>query len=103
MPLLPVQLVQRLRRLHAALAPLVLLPLLLTVSTGVGYRLLRDWGGLDRDQAHLLMVLHEGEWLTTWFGPNGETVYVLLNGLGLLWMLISGGAMALQRLARGRG
>jgi len=103
MPPLPVQLVQRLRRLHAGLAPLVLLPLLLTVSTGVGYRLLRDWGGLGRDQAHLLMVLHEGEWLTTWFGPNGETVYVLLNGLGLLWMLISGGAMALQRLVRGRG
>jgi hypothetical protein len=103
MPLLPVQLVQRLRRLHAGLAPLVLLPLLLTVSTGVGYRLLRDWGGLGRDQAHLLMVLHEGEWLTAWFGPNGETVYVLLNGMGLLWMLVSGGAMALQRLRRGGG
>ena len=103
MPLLPVQLVKRLRRLHAGLAPLVLLPLLLTVSTGVSYRLLRDWGGLDRDRAHLLMVLHEGEWLTGWFGPNGETVYVLLNGLGLLWMLVSGGAMALQRLRRGGG
>lgn len=103
MPLLPLPLVQRLRRLHASLAPFVLLPLLLTVATGMGYRLLRDWGGLDRDQAHLLMVLHEGEWLQSWFGPNGETVYVLLNGLGLLWMLISGGAMALQRLLRGKG
>ena len=39
----------RLRRLHAALAPLVLLPLLLTVSTGVAYRVLRDWGGFGRD------------------------------------------------------
>ncbi|MCP9888930.1 peptidase [Cyanobium sp. ATX 6A2] len=103
MPLLPAPLVQRLRRLHAALAPLVLLPLLLTVGTGMGYRLLRDWGGLDRDQAHLLMVLHEGEWLTGWFGTSGETLYVLLNGLGLLWMLVSGGAMALQRLRRGGG
>jgi hypothetical protein len=103
MPPLPVPFVQRLRRLHAALAPLVLLPLLLTVSTGLGYRLLRDWGGLGRDQAHVLMVLHEGEWLTRWFGANGETVYVLLNGLGLLWMLFSGGAMALQRLGRRGG
>jgi hypothetical protein len=93
----------RLRRWHAALAPVVLLPLLLTVSTGLGYRLLRDWGGLGRDQAHLLMVLHEGEWLTRWFGSSGETVYVLLNGLGLLWMLVSGGTMAIQRLRRGRG
>lgn len=103
MPLLPAPLVLRLRRLHGALAPVVLLPLLLTVATGMGYRLLRDWGGLDRDQAHLLMVLHEGEWLQRWFGPNGETVYVLLNGLGLLWMLVSGGSMALQRLLRGKG
>jgi hypothetical protein len=93
----------RLRRWHAALAPVVLLPLLLTVSTGLGYRLLRDWGGLGRDQAHLLMVLHEGEWLTRWFGNAGETVYVLVNGLGLLWMLVSGGTMAMQRLLRGRG
>ena len=90
----------RLRQAHASLAPLVLAPLLLTVISGVSYRLLRDWAGLDRDQAHLLMVLHEGEWLKSWFGPNGETVYVLLNGLGLLWMLSSGGSMAWQRLQR---
>jgi hypothetical protein len=90
----------RWRELHAALAPFVLLPLLLTVSTGLGYRLLRDWGGLGRDQAHVLMVLHEGEWLRHWFGPNGETIYVLLNGLGLVWMLVSGGALALRRLRR---
>jgi hypothetical protein len=97
----------RWRELHAALAPFVLLPLALTVATGMSYRLLRDWGGLGRDQAHVLMVLHEGEWLRHWFGPNGETVYVLLNGMGLLWMLVSGGALALarlrRRLARARG
>lgn len=93
---------QRLRAAHAALAPWVLAPLLLTVSTGLGYRLLRDWGGLSRDRAHGLMVLHEGEWLRRWFGANGETVYVLLNGLGLLWMLGSGAAMLSQRLRRPR-
>ena len=90
----------RLRRLHAALAPLVLLPLLLTVCTGMGYRLLRDWGGLGRDQAHILMVLHEGEWLRSLVGPTGETLYVLLNGLGLLWMLLTGASMLWQRLRR---
>jgi hypothetical protein len=36
----------RLRRAHAALAPWVLAPLLVTVTTGLGYRLLRDWGGI---------------------------------------------------------
>lgn len=90
----------RLRQAHATLAPLVLAPLLLSAVTGVGYRLLRDWGGMGRDQAHPLMVLHEGEWLQTWLGPAGETLYVLLNGLGLLWMLVTGGAMAWERLQR---
>jgi hypothetical protein len=88
------------RELHRNLAPVVVLPLLLTVTTGLGYRLLRDWGGMDRDRAHLLMVLHEGEWLQHWFGRGGETVYVLLNGLGLLWMLGSGCGLLWQRLRR---
>lgn len=92
----------RLRSAHTALAPWVLAPLLLTVSTGMGYRLLRDWGGFSRERAHLLMVVHEGEWLRHWLGPSGETIYVLLNGLGLLWMLASGAAMLVQRLRRPR-
>jgi hypothetical protein len=99
----PKSLAARLRQAHATVAPLVVLPLLVTVMTGLGYRVLRDWGGVDRDRAHLLLVLHEGEWLTRWFGGNGETVYVLLNGLGLLWMLATGGALLLQRWRRGVG
>ena len=35
-------LVVRVRELHRAIAPLVLLPLLITVSSGVAYRLARD-------------------------------------------------------------
>ena len=97
---LPRSLLAHLRQAHASVAPLVLLPLVMTVFTGTSYRLLRDWGGLGRDQAHWLMVLHEGEWLRRWFGPNGETVYVLLNGLGLLWMLATGASMALEQLQR---
>ena len=93
----------RLRRAHAALAPWVLAPLLLTVSTGLAYRLLRDWGGLGRDPAHGLMVLLEGEWLRHWFGPSGETFYVLANGLGLLWMLGTGGTLLWQRWHRPGG
>lgn len=93
-PSLP--LAARFRKAHARLAPLVLTPLLITVISGTSYRILRDWGGLSRDQAHILMVLHEGEWLKRWLGPDGETWYVLLNGLGLLWMLSTGLVMALQ-------
>ena len=84
------------RKAHARLAPLVMAPLLITVISGMSYRIIRDWGGVSRDQAHLLMVLHEGEWLKGWLGPDAETCYVVLNGLGLLWMLSTGLGMAIQ-------
>jgi hypothetical protein len=98
----PSRLTLQLRRIHASLAPVVLLPLVVTVLTGVGYRLARDWGGLSGKAAHWLMVIHQGEWLNPWLGRQGETWYVLLNGLGLLWMLASGAAMAWQRLRPAR-
>ena len=87
---------QSLRKLHRTIAPIVLLPLLITVFTGVTYRISKDWFGLSRDQVHFLMVLHEGEYL----GHRLEAVYVLLNGLGLLWMLATGGAMVFQNLKK---
>ena len=86
----------RIRRWHGRLAPVVLLPLLITVSTGLGYRLLRDWGGWGRDQAHWLMQLHEGEWL----GSTLEPMVVLLNAIGLLWMLITGVVLLIERWRR---
>ena len=98
LPGLTPQRFQQVRRLHGAVAPLVLAPLLLTVCSGMAYRLLKDWAGLGHDQLHVLMVLHEGEWL----GKALEPFYVLLNGLGLLWMLISGTGLLLQRWRQGQ-
>lgn len=87
---------QSFRKWHRTIAPIVLLPLLVTVFTGVTYRISKDWLGLSRDRVHFLMVLHEGEYL----GHRLETVYVLLNGLGLLWMLVTGGVMLFQNLKK---
>ena len=62
--LMPIMsLLARLRELHRSVAPFVLAPLLVTVFSGVRYRLARDWFGASRDQVHWLMVVHEGEWL----------------------------------------
>ncbi|MEB3254538.1 MAG: PepSY domain-containing protein [Synechococcus sp.] len=70
-----------------------MLPLLVTVVSGVSYRLARDWFGFSREQVHWLMTLHEGEWL----GPTLEPVVVFLNALGLIWMLLTGGTMLIMR------
>jgi len=80
---------RRFRKFHATLAPFVLLPLIITAFTGVSYRLSKDWFNLPRDQVHWLMVIHEGEYL----GDQLKSFYVLLNGLGLLWMLATGSVM----------
>ena len=84
------------RALHRRFAPLVVLPLLVTVTTGVTYRLARDWFGVDKDNVHWLMTVHEGEWL----GPTLEPVVVLLNALGLLWMLVTGVTLLIARWRR---
>ena len=84
------------RELHQRVAPLVVLPLLITVLSGVSYRLAKDWFGFGRDQVHWLMVVHEGEWL----GADLEPVVVLLNALGLLWMLVTGGGLLIHRWRR---
>lgn len=74
------------RQLHRKIAPIVVLPLLITALTGISYRLLKSWLGFSRDSVHFLMVIHEGEYL----GNFGEPIYVLLNGLGLLFMIVTG-------------
>ncbi len=86
----------RVRELHQRIAPFVLLPLFVTVCSGVGYRLARDWFGASREQVHWLMTLHEGEWL----GPTLEPIVVLMNAVGLLWMLITGLALLFERWRR---
>ena len=86
----------RVRELHQRIAPFVLLPLFVTVCSGVGYRLARDWFGASREQVHWLMTLHEGEWL----GQTIEPIVVLMNAVGLLWMLITGLALLIERWRR---
>ena len=83
------------RQFHKSLAPWVFLPLFISALTGVFYRISKDLLGYSRDDVHWLMSLHEGEWL----GVNGELIYVILNSLGLLWMLITGFKMFSKQIS----
>jgi len=74
------------RWMHRILAPIAFLPLLLSASTGIGYRLGRAWFGISNEQASVLMSLHQG----SYFGAMGRPIYVLLVGLGLVILLITG-------------
>ena len=83
------------RQLHKALAPWIFLPLFLSAISGLFYRVLKDLLGYKRDEVHWLMSLHEGEWL----GDYGELIYVILNSMGVLWMLITGLQMFSKKIS----
>lgn len=77
----------RLRQLHRALAPIMVLPLLLTLTTGMLFQL-----AIASDRASdfiWLLELHRGV-----FGPiNLDMAYPFLNALGLLTLVITGSLM----------
>ncbi|MBE9060295.1 PepSY domain-containing protein [cf. Phormidesmis sp. LEGE 11477] len=80
----------RLRQLHRALVPFIVLPLLLTLTTGMLFQIA---AASDRANDFLwLLDLHRGK-----FGQiNLELVYPILNALGLLTLIITGSIMWYQ-------
>lgn len=74
------------RRFHRFLVPITFIPLILSAVTGVGYRLGKAWFGLPNDQVAFLLKIHQGSYL----GPTFRAFYVLLLGLGLIGLLITG-------------
>jgi uncharacterized iron-regulated membrane protein len=80
----------RLRKLHRFLAPVMILPVLLTLITGSIYQMV-DLAGNGGD-FNWLLDLHKGH-----FGIlNLEIIYPFLNALGLLTLTITGLLMWLQ-------
>ncbi|HEY9670407.1 MAG TPA: PepSY domain-containing protein [Waterburya sp.] len=80
----------RLRRLHRLMAPIMILPILLTLITGSIYQIV-DLGGKGGDFDWLL------DWHKGHFGVlNLERIYPFLNALGLLTLVITGIFMWLQ-------
>lgn len=76
------------RKYHRVLALILCLPLLLTVITGMAVTLAEDWSvrfGITRG---FLLKIHTGEIF------HLEAFYPLLNGFGLIGLLITGLTMS---------
>jgi uncharacterized iron-regulated membrane protein len=84
------------RILHRKIAPFIFVPLLLSATTGVAYRVGRSWFGLSDGFGEIMMTIHQGEFL----GEPLSPVYVLLTGLGLVAAIVSGVNMLLKMRAR---
>ncbi|MEH1868965.1 MAG: hypothetical protein V7K69_28775 [Nostoc sp.] len=75
---------QYISHLHSTLAPIMLLPLLLTTITGTVYQIV-DLAG-QKKEFHWLLHWHKGD-----FGAiNLEVIYPFLNALGLFILLFTG-------------
>lgn len=77
---------RKIRKWHRRLAPIIFLPLLLTVTTGVVYRVANSWFDAPEEVGTILLYLHQG----TFLGYELRVVYVILNGLGAIAMLFTG-------------
>lgn len=74
------------RKYHRTLAIILSLPILLTIVTGIGYSIFDEWFKQEEIgefmlQIHTMEILHL------------ETIYPLLNGVGLIGLLITGLSM----------
>ncbi len=86
----------RVRSLHRWFAPVMALPLLLTLLTGMAFQMASVTG--KASDFLWLLDLHQGK-----FGPlNLRVLYPFLNGLGLLTLMITGILMWWQTKRRKR-
>jgi hypothetical protein len=75
------------RKYHRVLATILCLPLALTILTGMATTMVGEWSlnfGLSRG---FLLALHTGEIF------HFEAIYPILNGLGLIGLLVTGVSM----------
>lgn len=81
---------QKLKKVHAFVAPFVIIPIILTLTTGSIYQIFELLG--QAGDVSWLLSIHKGN-----FGPlHLDFIYPFLNALGLLFMAITGGTMWLE-------
>lgn len=76
------------RKYHRVIALIISMPILLTTITGIIVTFIREWGLNIDVSSRWLLDIHTGEIF------HLEGVYPILNGVGLLSLLVSGLSMS---------
>ena len=76
------------RKYHRIIAPIVALPLILTVLTGMLATIIREWPINTGLTSGLILRIHTGELF------HLQAIYPILNGLGLMVLVVTGISMS---------
>ena len=76
------------RKYHRILAIIIALPIILTVLTGMSTTIVREWPINTEISSRLLLKIHTGEIF------HLQAIYPILNGLGMIGLLVTGLSMS---------
>lgn len=79
--------------------PLYFLPLLISATTGMGYRLGKSWFNLPHSPANFLLSIHQGAYL----GPVLTPLYILWVGVGAASLILTGWVLSRRPLGAQSG
>lgn len=87
------------RKYHRQIAIIISLPLFVTVITGMAVTVVREWSFINTGiPSRFLLQIHTGEIF------HLAAIYPILNGLGLIGLLVTGLSMSgLFRNNKGQG
>ncbi len=76
------------RKYHRIIAPIIALPLILTILTGMLATIIREWSINTGLTSGLILSIHTGEIFIL------QAIYPILNGLGLIVLVVTGISMS---------
>lgn len=82
---------------HRKFGPWLVIPLSVTLVTGLSYRIGRAWFGMRKEAGESILHIHTGAWL----GAAGGSAYLLVAGLGLLMLALTGLYLVITSHAKG--
>lgn len=86
------------RKFHRRVAPWLAIPLLVTLATGITYRIGRAWFEMSKETGNNVLHFHTGEWLGEW----GSHAWVFISGGGLLALSLTGLFLVIKSRAKGQ-